>query len=190
MTEAENTTGVEKARESSRPKWGQMIAWVVLLLLLAIVALGLKRTQEGPVSVGKKPPAFELTTYQGEIISSADLKGKVVVLNFWASWCVPCEQEADELEAAWQTYKDRDDVIFLGVAWSDMDTKAREYLDKFGITYPNAPDLGTRTSQAFRIRGVPETYIIGKDGLLAHVQIGPFSSVSQITALIDPLLDQ
>lgn len=188
MTEKEITPMAEEAPDSSGPKWGRILAWAGLLLLLTIVALGLIRAQEGPVSVGKEPPAFELTTYDGDIISSTDLKGKVVVLNFWASWCIPCEQEADELEAAWQIYKERDDVLFLGVAWSDMDIKAKEYLQEFGITYPNGPDLGTRISQAFRIRGVPETYIIDQQGILSYAQIGPFTSVSQIQSIIDPLL--
>ncbi len=189
MSEVEEKIVTEHEPQTG-PNWGRIIVWGGLLALLTIVALGLQRTQEGPVSAGKIPPAFELTTYQNEIIASDDLAGKVVVLNFWASWCIPCEQEADELEAAWQYYRDRDDVIFLGVAWSDMDIKAKQYLDEFGITYPNGPDLETRISQAFRIRGVPETYIIGKDGVMSHVQIGPFTSVSQITAVVDPLLGQ
>jgi len=182
----ETTSNEEPA---AGPRWGRVIAWVGLFALLAVVGLGLIRAQEGPVSVGKTPPAFELSTFEGEIYTSEDLSGKVVVLNFWASWCIPCEQEADELEAAWQFYSDRDDIIFLGVAWSDMDTKAKEYLEEFEITYPNGPDLGTRISQAFRIRGVPETYVIGKDGILAHAQIGPFTSVGQIIDIVDPLLN-
>ncbi len=173
----------------SRPRWGRIAVWVSLFALLTIVGLGLIRTQEGPVGVGKTPPAFELTTFDDEIYSSEGLLGKVVVLNFWASWCIPCGQEADELEAAWQIYQGRDDVIFLGVAWSDMDIKAMEYLDQYAISYPNGPDLGTRISQAFRIRGVPETYIIGKDGVLTHVQIGPFTSVGQITAAVESALN-
>ena len=62
------------------------------------------------------------------------------------------------------------------------------YLEKFDITYPNGPDLRTAISQSFRIRGVPETYIVGKDGVLAHAQIGPFTSLTQIRTVIDPLL--
>jgi cytochrome c biogenesis protein CcmG, thiol:disulfide interchange protein DsbE len=185
MNETENKT-IEETQTG--PRWGRIIAWSALLLLLFIVGLGLIRAQEGPVGVGKTRPAFELTTFDDEIFSSESLLGKVVVLNFWASWCIPCEQEADELEAAAQYYAGRDDVIFLGVAWSDMDTKAKEYLTEFAITYPNGPDLGTRISQAFRLRGVPETYVIGKDGVLTHVQIGPFTSVLQITDAVEAAL--
>ncbi|MEE8356836.1 MAG: TlpA disulfide reductase family protein, partial [Anaerolineales bacterium] len=63
------------------------------------------------------------------------------------------------------------------------------YLEEFKITYPNGPDLRTKISQAFRITGVPETFIINQDGIIAHVQIGPFSSLEEIKSTIDPLLD-
>jgi cytochrome c biogenesis protein CcmG/thiol:disulfide interchange protein DsbE len=118
------------------------------------------------------------------------LEGKVVVVNFWASWCKPCEQEAADLENAWQFYQPRGDVVFLGVDYVDTESEAMEYLDKFAISYPNGPDLGTRISQAFRIRGVPETFIIAKDGTLASFQKGPYTSLAQIKAAIDPLLEQ
>ena len=129
-----------------------------------------------------------LTTFDGETINLTDLKGKVVVLNFWASWCKPCEQEAADLEAAWLAYKPRGDVVFLGVDYVDTEPEARGYLEKFNITYPNGPDLGTRISQAFRIRGVPETYIIDQENVLRSVQIGPFRDLSQMQSMIDPLL--
>ena len=80
------------------------------------------------------------------------------------------------------------DVIFLGVDYVDTEPQALSYLEKFQITYPNGPDLRTRISQAFRIRGVPETYFIDSEGKLAFKQIGPFSSLAEIKSVIDPLL--
>lgn len=159
------------------------------MLLLLVVGVVLIKRQQGPLTVGQPAPAFELVTFDGEFVSLRELQGKVVVLNFWASWCVPCEQEADELEQAWQFYKDRGDVLFLGVAWSDMDTKAKQYLARFGITYPNAPDMRTSASQAYRITGVPETFIIDQSGILAYVKFSPFLSVAEIQAAVDPLLE-
>jgi len=156
--------------------------------LLGLVGLGLNRRHEGPVSPGQPAPAFIFTTFTGQEIASNDLQGKVVVINFWASWCKPCESEAADLETAWQSYQDRADVIFLGVDYVDTKPEAMAYLKKYDITYPNGPDLRTIISQAFRIRGVPETYIIGSDGILTHAQIGPFTSVAQIQSFIDPIL--
>jgi len=168
-----------------RPRrWGVVLVWGLLLGLLAILGLGLVRTQQGPVGVGATVPDFSLTTFDGETVDIRDLRGQVVVINFWASWCKPCEQEAAELEQAYQQYKDRG-VVFLGVDYVDTDREAKAYLEKFGITYPNGPDLGTRISQAFRIRGVPETYIVGPDGRLAVIKIGPYQSLDEIVRQIE-----
>jgi len=167
---------------------GALLAWGALLVLLVILALGLLNTQQGPVGEGQHVPNFTLTTFDSQQYSLEDLKGKVVVVNFWASWCKPCEQEAADLQAAWQFYEPRGDVVFLGVDYVDTEPQALAYLEKFQITYPNGPDLRTRISQAFRIRGVPETYFIDREGKLAFKQIGPFSSLAQIKSVIDPLL--
>ncbi len=169
---------------------GALLAWGALLVLLVILALGLLNTQQGPVGEGQHVPNFTLSTFDGQQYSLTDLEGKVVVVNFWASWCKPCEQEAADMQAAWQFYEPRGDVIFLGVDYVDTEPQALSYLEKFQITYPNGPDLRTRISQAFRIRGVPETYFIDRDGKLAFKQIGPFSSLTQIKSVIDPLLNQ
>jgi cytochrome c biogenesis protein CcmG/thiol:disulfide interchange protein DsbE len=176
--------------EKRRPVWGRIAAWGGLVLLLGIVAIGLFQKQQGPVAIGQKVPEFVLTTFDGQQIDSRDLLGKVVVLNFWASWCKPCEQEAADLEAAWRDYQDGGEVTFLGVDWTDTPSAAAEYLEKFDITYPNGPDLETRISQAFRTTGVPETYIIDKNGNLAYVKLSPFLSVAEIKSVIVPLLDQ
>lgn len=189
MTE-NNTETLQQDKTARRPHWGRIFVWVGVLGLLAILALGLRRAQQGPVSVGDKVPNFSLTTFEGEQIDLVDLQGNVVVLNFWASWCKPCEQEAADLETAWRYYQPRSDVIFLGVDYVDTEPEALKYLEKFDITYPNGPDLGTRISQAFRIRGVPETYIIDQGNVLRSVQIGPFSSLTQLQGMIEPLLEQ
>lgn len=183
-----SSDGIVEKPARPRVAWGRMFVWGGLLALLVIVAFGLMRAQQGPVDKGQKAPAFVLTTFDGQQINSADLKGKVVLINFWASWCKPCESEAADLEAAWRYYQSRDDVIFLGVDYADTEPEALAYLKKFDITYPNGPDLGTRISQAFRIRGVPETYVVAPDGQLALQKIGPFASLTEIKAAIDPLL--
>ena len=161
-----------------------LMVWGVVLSVLLLVGFGQIRAQQGPVGIGSQAPEFTLSTFEGDQVSTADLKGQVIVVNFWASWCKPCEQEALELEQAYQIYKDQG-VEFLGVDYVDIEREALAYLERFGISYPNGPDLGTRISQAFRTQGVPETYVIRPDGRIAAVQIGPYASLEAIVAHIE-----
>ncbi len=186
----ENLNTEEIKPPKKLPRWIVIGVFVVLLGFLALIGWGLKNAQEGPVQIGQKVPSFELSTFDGEKINTEDLIGKVVVINFWASWCKPCEQEAAELEEAWRYYEDSGKVVFLGVDYVDTETEALGYLEKFDITYPNGPDLRTAISQIFRISGVPETYIIDGTGRLAARKIGPFMSINEITSMIDTALNQ
>jgi len=176
------------------PLWAQIIIWVFLVGLLVIVAMGLNRAQQGTVQPGQVIDNFTLPLFSGYQLDGKsevhldDFRGKIVVLNFWASWCKPCEQEAAEMQQAWEEYEPTGEVVFLGVDYVDTEPEARVYLKKFGITYPNGPDLATSISQYFRIKGVPETYFVDRDGVLHYVQVGPFSSIEQIRNILDPML--
>ena len=176
------------------PIWVQIIVWIFLVALLVIVAMGLRRAQQGTVQPGQKIDNFTLNLFSGyeyggkTAVHMEELRGKIVVINFWASWCKPCEQEAAEMQQAWEIYKPTGQVVFVGVDYVDTEPEARVYLKKFGITYSNGPDLATSISQYFRIKGVPETYFIDQDGVLQYVQVGPFTSAQQIQSILDPLL--
>jgi cytochrome c biogenesis protein CcmG/thiol:disulfide interchange protein DsbE len=184
MTERMDQTSPQAPSARGSRRWVTAAIWVGVLGLLALLGFGLIRRQQGPVGVGARMPDFTLTTFEGETIDSKDLRGKVLLVNFWASWCIPCEQEAAELEQASQLYTD-DEVVFLGVDYVDTETEARAYLARFGITYPNGPDLRTRISQAFRIRGVPESYVVASDGTIVSVKIGPYQSLQEIVDAIE-----
>ena len=192
MTESPTDAPVRKGV----PLWAQIIIWVFLTGLLVVVAMGLNRAQQGTIQPGHEVKDFTLPLFSGyeyegnAEVSLEQLRGKVVVINFWASWCKPCEQEAAEVQKAWSIYEPSGDVVFLGVDYVDTEPDARVYMKKFGITFPNGPDLATSISQYFRIKGVPETYFIDRDGVLRYVQVGPFSSIEQIQSIIDPLLTE
>lgn len=176
------------------PFWAQMTIWLILASVLVLVGMGLKRAQQGTAQPGDKVSDFSLTFFRGyeynglSGINISELRGKVVLVNFWASWCKPCEQEAPHLEAAWEHYRSNANVVFLGVDYVDTEPAARVFLQKFRNSYPNGPDTGTVISQLFRIKGVPETYILDQQGLIRFVEIGPFSNQGEIEAIIDPLL--
>jgi cytochrome c biogenesis protein CcmG/thiol:disulfide interchange protein DsbE len=181
-------TPAASPQAANRPQWGKLIVWTGLFALLSLLALGLLKSQKGTIGLGSPLPEFSLQTFDGQTINSADLQGKVVVINFWASWCPPCKEEAPFLESAWRSYAQRDDVIFLGLAYADTPADSQAYLKEFDITYPNAPDLGTRIYTRFRATGVPETYIFDRSGKLAYKILLPFSSEAQLRQAIDPLL--
>ncbi len=158
---------------------------VALVALLWLLGARIVRGTDGPER-GERAPDFTLTEFEtGETHTLASLEGKIVVLNFWASWCVPCATEAPELEELQQQYADQD-VVILGVDYADTETDALAFLEKYEITYVNGPDLGTRISQAYRIKGVPETYVIGPDGILEDVIIGP-TTYAQLNGILQGL---
>lgn len=173
-------------------RWLNIGVWAIIIGLLAVLGWGLVNSTATRPEAGQIAPTFPIqffNGYQWEGQANADLsdmQGKVVVLNFWASWCVECRVEADLLEQAWQQYKDKG-VVFVGIAYVDSEPKSLTYLQEFKITYPNAPDLRSIASDKYEITGVPETFFIDKQGQVANVVIGPVSA-SVLFAQIEQLL--
>jgi cytochrome c biogenesis protein CcmG/thiol:disulfide interchange protein DsbE len=157
----------------------QVLAFTFILSLLGLLGWGLRETRAGPVQNGMAPD-FTLTGFSGETLTLSELRGQVVVINFWASWCPPCREEAAYLEQTWRKYKDQG-VVFIGVDYLDTEAEALAYIEEFDITYFNGPDLRTKISQAYKIQGVPETFYVAKNGELRGLKIGP---------LVAPELDQ
>jgi cytochrome c biogenesis protein CcmG/thiol:disulfide interchange protein DsbE len=149
-----------------------VVAVLFIVALLIVIGYALYQRSLSQPTTGPAP-TFSITTYgDRESIALADLKGKVVVINFWASWCVPCQDEAPLLEEMWREYKDRG-VVFLGVNTDDIESKALAYLDEYDVTYPNAPDVGGKIEDQYRITGVPETFIVDPNGEISHHFIAP-----------------
>lgn len=184
---------------SPEPGTRKLPGWVILmvvgvLFISGLMALLLIRPPQKSLC-DDIAPAWSLTLfdeYRGGwpsgTITLADLRGKGVVLNFWASWCKPCEEEAAALEAAWRQYRDRG-IVFVGVDYLDQDPAAKRYLQKFDVTYPNGPDLASRISKRYTIRGVPETFFIDPQGKIVGCRkVGPLteSELRQRIAQIMP----
>ena len=160
------------SKTAGMPRWIQMLIFVFVIGLLAFFAIGLRARGESQPSSGVAPD-FKITSMDGRTqYTLSDLKGKVVVLNFWASWCQPCRDEAVFFQNTWSAYKDRG-VIFIGIDYVDTESAAQGYLKQYGITYFNGTDLASEISQKYRIKGVPETYFVGKDGNIHGNSLGP-----------------
>ncbi len=180
------TAGVP-ARLNVWRKAGQWTTVGFVLGLIALLGWGVVKANTGPRQSGLAPD-FTLTGFDGRTVTLSGLRGQVVIINFWASWCPPCREEAAYLEQTWRKYQGKG-VVFIGVDWVDTEKEALAYIDEFDITYVNGPDLGTRIAQAYRIQGVPETFFVDKAGKLRSVQIGPLQA-PELDNKIEELLNE
>jgi cytochrome c biogenesis protein CcmG/thiol:disulfide interchange protein DsbE len=159
----------------------QVAAVCVVGLLLALLGWRVASRDAGRnvaagVEKGEAPAAPDFTLEEldgsGEV-KLASLKGKAVVINFWASWCIPCREEAPRLEAAWEEWRD-EGVVVLGVNAQDFVGDARKFVDRYGLTYPNLHDGPGSTLGRFGVTGFPETWFVNREGKLVGERIqGP-----------------
>ena len=133
-----------------------------------------KRNPSGTEAPGSSSQAsdFRLDLLDGGNIGLSDLRGKIVVLNFWASWCPPCVRELPAFERTWQEYRERG-VVFMGVAVSDTPEDARHFAERAGVTYPLGLDTDGLIMSAYRVLSIPTTYIIDRNGNVARKLGGP-----------------
>jgi len=117
-------------------------------------------------------------------LSLADLRGKAVFLNFWASWCPPCRAEARDLEAAWQKVKDKN-LVFLGIALQDTEKDSRAFLEEFNITYPNGRDESGKIAVDYGTWGIPESFFIDAQGRITYKHVGGIRAALVIAKLED-----
>ena len=170
----------------------RLLPWAIPLAVVPVLVLLAYGFRTDPHDIpspllGKPASPFALTAFDGKPVALDALKGQVVIVNFWASWCYPaCYEEAPSLERAWQAYKDRG-LVVVGVNFQDKEEPAKRFLTQFGHTFPNAPDPAGRVSVDYGVYGVPETYFIDKKGRLRFKQVGPVSDEllkSQIERLL------
>ncbi len=161
------------------------------LPVLALLAYGFRlnpREVPSPL-IGRPAAAFTLTTFDGERLSLEAQRGKVVVVNFWASWCHPaCYEEAPALERGWRSYRERG-VVVVGVDIQDTVEAARKFMSDFSLSFPNARDLGGKVSVDYGVYGVPETFFIDRKGMIRAKHVGALTD-AVFRAEVDRLLDE
>lgn len=146
------------------------------LPVLALLAFGLTRdTYVLPTPLeGMQAPGFRLETLSGDTIALDDLRGRVVLLNFWASWCIPCRAEHDVLKLAEATWDDSEAIV-IGVIYQDSEENARRFLRELGGGWQHLKDPSQRTAIDFGVYGVPESFFIGRDGRVGRKKVGPIT---------------
>ncbi len=160
----------------------------VAVPLIGLLAYGFTRNRREIPSplVGKPAPAFTLSLFDGRRLSLEELRGKVVVVDFWASWCVPCREEASLLEATWRKYRERG-VVFVGVNFQDQERAGGQFLKEFGITFPNGPDPGSRIAIDYGVYGIPELFFVDPQGRITYKHIGLIGGQTLRTKLEEAL---
>ncbi|MBI4302695.1 MAG: TlpA family protein disulfide reductase [Chloroflexi bacterium] len=168
------------------------LGWLLIMLaLVAIMAAGCNASsseKKTAPQVASLAPDFALSTFSGEKVTLSDLRGRVVLVNFWASWCPACREETPALEASWRVYKDKG-VVFLGVDLQEDRETVAKYAEEFGITFSLPLDSDGKVSERYLIgtRGLPTTYFIDGEGVIRYVKVGPMTQ-DFIAARLDSLL--
>ena len=164
-----------EGRESPRTRMRILTLAVLSVLAFALLlASGLGKDPRALPSelVGRRAPEFSLPQLGGgPRLELTSLRGQVVVVNFWASWCLACREEHPALLAAWGRYRERG-VVFVGIDFEDTEDAALAYADEMGGDWPLVTDPGSRTAIAYGVFGVPETFVIAPDGTIAAKIVG------------------
>lgn len=164
------------------------------LIGLFVVGMVLSTQPGNRPDVGSSAPDFSVTLFTGyrtnlpESIKLSDLRGKVVLVNFWASWCVECRKESDALEQAWRQYKDKG-LVVLGIDYLDTESAAIKYLQEYNTSYAIGPDIQEHISRAFHITGVPESFFIDRKGVIRKVVIQAMTQ-QELFATVENLLKE
>ena len=167
------------------PRWLRysIVAAIAALVVVLMLSFRYDPRDIRTGTINKPAPLFTAEKLDGTgTLSLADYSGKVVVLNFFASWCPPCKVENPALLRVWERYR-TSDVVFIGIVFNDSTEKARAYVSTNGVTWPTVQDGDGRVAFAYGVHGPPETYFIGTDGIIAGRHIGEITEAVLVTGI-------
>ena len=195
-------SGWDRRRTIGAIVGGVIVAGVIALLIVGLANKDIGTSIQDSLDEGQRPPAPNATLPvlleadgigpEGSKVSLESLRGKVVVLNFWASWCQPCESEAPVLDEVANHYRDRgrEDVVVLGIDVQDLREEAMSFASDNGITYASLRDGEDTVKNAYQVPALPETFVIDPEGRIALKVIGQVTAPAQLTNAIDQILPQ
>ena len=166
-----------------------VIVVVAVAVVIGVVVFGGKHTFT-PVNVGLQAPDFTLPDLDGNQVDFSEYKGKVVFLNFWATWCEPCKEEMPSMQLLYDTFKRRSFVVVAVSVDSSSVEGVKKFVDKYGLTFPVLHDRRGKIKEKYKTTGVPETFIIDQNGIIAEKVWGARNwddaySIRTILSLLD-----
>jgi len=167
------------------PRWLRygIVAGIVALTVVLMLAFRHDPLDIRTGTVNRPAAAFALDRLDGTgRVALGDHAGKVVVLNFFASWCIPCKEENPALVRVWERYR-TSDVVVIGILYQDSLDSGRRYVRDNGVNWPTLTDEDGRIAFAYGVRGIPETYFIGPDGIIAGRHVGPIDEATLVAAI-------
>jgi thiol-disulfide isomerase/thioredoxin len=166
------------------------VAWLFLAGGLDTLTSMFQSTPPPPstADIGQAALPLKLPFVRGGTgnLDLSQYRGKVVALNFWATWCVPCRAEMPALERAQQQYRDRG-LVVLGVDFQEQDSEIQAYLNEVGVTFPSAVDRTGEVTRQWRATGLPTTFLIDREGIIRDVRVGAFTD-EMLADRLAPLL--
>ena len=173
MSEDAAGDSVQEARRT-RPSKVLIGVTSLAILVLAFGVVWLQSSKYEPLTVGKVAPDFELPDLDDKSVRLSDFRGKVIFLNFWATWCKPCREEMPSMEVLHQSLQ-KDGLVVLAVSIDRVTTKKDipPFVKNLNLTFPILVDSWGQTDKRYKLMGVPETYVIDQQGVLQEKIIGP-----------------
>jgi peroxiredoxin len=182
--------------------WNSKTAWLgLMILLLAIGATWIAfsrvpaetvtaRAERSPLPrKGFAAPDFTLDTLDGQAITLSDLQGQVVLINFWASWCLPCREEMPAIQQVYEQYHDQGFVV-LAVNLQEQDAQVAAFTDQLGLTFPVLMDRDGDVFDRYRVMALPSTFFVDRAGVIQDLAVGGLLSQAFIESQVVPLLAQ
>ena len=167
------------------PRAVRLIVVIAIAALVVVLVLAFRRDPHDirTGTIGKPAAAFTLQRLDGSgALRLDDARGKVTIINFFASWCIPCKQENPALVRVYERYR-ASDVVFIGVLYQDSRDNGLKYVKDNGVTWPTASDDDGRVAFAYGVFGIPETFFIDVDGIIQGRHIGPIDEATLVAAI-------
>ena len=187
----------ESNHSSRKRRWEVLMVVSLAAAILWTLVSRVPSAVGAPLSSSPSPregflaPDFTLDSLQGEKVALSDLRGKIVVLNFWATWCLPCRVEMPALERSYEQYKDSG-LVILGANMTNQDSEREvvSFVQEFGLTFPVLLDRDGSVGYLYQIRGLPTTFFINREGIIRTVVVGGPMSETLIRSKIKALLQE